>query len=215
MDHYVFQPELCFIARCYWQSDDHRLQAQDLDKDTDWLKPLWVKFNDTTTWDTRDGWLFAGRHRLRSIAERVVGDKLEVDHFWFGVYRTGADYDYEIRTAYAGGNVDRWPSLERRLDVSRNGYLGFYHTGVPAGDDPLANNTQTWRLERFDPAAVAPGSLVSDVELVSLHGRRVRRIFEDNRYYLGTHDSDEAEEGRIILQITDLPVPPHPNPRAG
>ncbi|HKS15640.1 MAG TPA: hypothetical protein VJS90_21655 [Pseudomonas sp.] len=213
MSYYEFQPDLCFVARCYWQSGSHQFQPQDLDKDTDWLKPLWTKFNDTTTWDVNDGWLFAGRHRLRSVAERVVGDKLEVDHFWFGVYRTGNAYDYEIHTAYVGENEDKWPHLERRLDVSRNGYLGFYHTGVPAGEDPLVNQTMIWRLEGFDPAIVAVGDLISNVGLVSLHGKRVSRLFEDNRSYLSTDGGEAAEEGRIILQITHLPAPPHPRPR--
>lgn len=210
MRYYEFQPDLCFIARCYWQSSDHHVQSQDLDEDTGWLKPLWTKFNDTTTWDTKDGWLFAGRHRLRSLAERLIGGKLEINHFWFGVYQTGEAYDYEVRTAYVGDNAAQWPDLERRLDVSRNGYLGFYHTGVPAGEDPLASGTMIWRLEGFDPAAAAVGDLISNVELISLHGGRVRRLFEDNRYYLNTQ---QGEEGRIILQIFHRPVPPLPNPR--
>ncbi|CAG8868789.1 hypothetical protein PS627_03172 [Pseudomonas fluorescens] len=210
MSYYEFQSDLCFVARCYWQSSDHHLQPKDLDKDTDWLKPLWTKLNDTTTWDTKDGWLFAGRHRLRSLAERLVGEKLEINHFWFGVYQTGDAYDYEIRTAYIGDNANAWPNLERRLDVSRNGYLGFYHTGVPSGEDPLEDPTMIWRLEGFDPSAAAVGDLISNIELISLHGGHVRRLFEDNRYYLNTQD---GEEGRIILQITHLPVPPHPSPR--
>ncbi|MBA1187623.1 hypothetical protein G7Z99_00995 [Pseudomonas entomophila] len=144
MSESTFEPLLCFNARCYWQfgeepiSERHLLSAVGK-----WVKPLWVEFND---WNGDDGWLMSGRDYTPKEIQSFLHDqvpflgprqRLYCEYFWFGVYQIGERHAYEIRPAYAGINVHRWPELQYVLDVSRGGYLGMYPTDVPAGSTPL------------------------------------------------------------------------------
>ncbi|WP_434771183.1 hypothetical protein [Pseudomonas entomophila] len=144
MNKSVFEPLLCFNARCYWQFGTEPISARQLpDVLGKWVKPLWVEFND---WNGDDGWLMSGRDYDRKEIQSFLYDQLPVfgprqrlycEYFWFGVYRVGERYAYEIRPAYAGINVYRWPELQYVLDVSHGGYLGMYPTDMPAGSSPL------------------------------------------------------------------------------
>ncbi len=145
MSEYIFQPLLSFNAKCYWQFGEEPLSDRELLKSRgELVKPLWVEFND---WNGDDGWLMSGRDYSPEEIQSFLRDALPLtgprqriycEYFWFGVYRIGDLYAYEIRPAYAGINVGRWPELEYVLDVSRNGYLGMYPTDTPAGHSPLS-----------------------------------------------------------------------------
>nr|WP_314489978.1 hypothetical protein [uncultured Pseudomonas sp.] len=144
MSEYVFQPLLSFNARCFWQFGEEPVSPKMLLKSRgDLVKPIWVEFND---WNGDDGWLMTGRNYQPEEIQSFLHDNLPFfgprqriycEYFWFGVYRIGELYAYEIRPAYAGINVRRWPELEYVLDVSRGGYLGMYPTDTPAGSSPL------------------------------------------------------------------------------
>lgn len=145
MSEYVFEPHLSFNAKCYWQFDEGALSERELLRSRgERVKPLWVEFND---WNGDDGWLMSGRDYRPEEIQSFLHDQLPLlgprqriycEFFWFGTYRIGEFYAYEIRPAYAGVNVNRWPDLNYVLDVSRNGYLGMYPTDTPAGRSPLS-----------------------------------------------------------------------------
>ncbi|WP_462402311.1 hypothetical protein [Pseudomonas sp. Marseille-QA0332] len=145
MSEYVFEPQLSFVARCYWQFAEGALsQADLLGARGDLAKPIWVEFND---WNGDDGWLMSGRDYSPQELQSFLHDHLPLfgprqriycEYLWFGVYRIGDLHAYEVRPAYAGANTARWPELEYVLDVSRGGYLGMYPTDNPAGSSPLA-----------------------------------------------------------------------------
>lgn len=144
MSEYVFQPLLSFNARCFWQFGEEPISPRQLlESRGELVKPIWVEFND---WNGDDGWLMSGRDYHPKEIQSFLHDNLPFleprqriycEYFWFGVYRIGELYAYEIRPAYAGINVYRWPELEYVLDVSRGGYLGMYPTDTPAGHSPL------------------------------------------------------------------------------
>ena len=144
MSEYVFEPLLSFNAKCYWQFGEELLSDRELLRSRgERVKPLWVEFND---WNGDDGWLMSGRDYQPAEIQSFLHDQLPLlgprqrlycECFWFGVYRIGERHVYEIRPAYTGINVRRWPELEYVLDVSRNGYLGMYPTDAPAGHSPL------------------------------------------------------------------------------
>ncbi|MDF0730956.1 hypothetical protein P0Y43_09490 [Pseudomonas entomophila] len=134
-----FQPEMSFIARCHWQLHDRPVAPGQWDQTSDLFRPFWVEFND---WNGDDGWLITSKDYgdeaiLSFLADEVVGKGVRrryvTDSFWFGVYRHADGYVYEIRPAYDARNVHAWPNLDYWLDVSRNGYLGFYTALSPAG----------------------------------------------------------------------------------
>lgn len=157
MSEYVFQPLLSFNARCYWQLDEQPVSPRRLlELRGDRVMPIWVEFND---WNGDDGWLMSGRDYQPEEIQSFLRDHLPFagprqriycEYFWFGVYRIGELYVYEIRPAYAGINVQRWPELEYVLDVSRGGYLGMYPTDTPAGSSPLQVPPRA-ELEMPDP----------------------------------------------------------------
>ncbi|WP_296268605.1 hypothetical protein [Pseudomonas sp. UBA6562] len=158
MSEYVFQPLLSFNARCFWQFSEESISpGQLLASRGELVKPIWVEFND---WNGDDGWLMSGRDYRPEEIQSFLHDNLPLfgprqriycEYFWFGTYRIGELYAYEIRPAYAGINVHRWPQLEYVLDISRGGYLGMYPTDTPAGKSPLQVPPRV-ELGMLDPA---------------------------------------------------------------
>lgn len=142
MSEFVFQPLMSFNARCYWQFSGAFIDPAKWHHAGDRFKPVWVEFND---WNGDDGWLMSGRdYSPREVQSFIVDhvapgtrQRVHCEQFWFGVFRFGDDYVYEIRPAYAGANLDRHPQLEYQLALSRGGYLGMYPTELPAGTSPL------------------------------------------------------------------------------
>lgn len=145
MSSFEFQPLLSFNARCQWQLHERPITAGQWEEDSDMFRPFWVEFDD---WNGDDGWLITswdyGEEMIQSfLLEGMFGKdarkRYVSDCFWFGVYRHADGYVYEIRPAYEGRNAHAWPELDYWLDTSRNGYLGFYSAGSPAGvivDEP-------------------------------------------------------------------------------
>ncbi|MHC6224989.1 hypothetical protein ACYU03_09520 [Pseudomonas sp. X10] len=142
MSEFVFQPLLSFNAKCYWQFTDANIGGREWKYSGDLVKPLWVEFND---WNGDDGWIMSGRDyhpdEVQSHIYRLFPGqrpRIYCEHFWFGVFRFGDAYAYEIRPAYVGENSDRWPELEYQMGMSNGGYLGMYATNLPAGTSPLS-----------------------------------------------------------------------------
>lgn len=153
-----FVPELCFTARCRWQLADYVSVPAVWDEVDELSRPLWTEFDD---WNGDDGWLLAscdyGEKLIQStLLDEWLGDdfrqSLGVDTFWFGTYRHALGYVYEIRPAYTGRNSDKFPKLNYWLDVSRNGYLGFYQTDVKSGSLTEEEGSIILR----DPLGVSP-----------------------------------------------------------
>lgn len=245
-----FERLLCFTATCRWQLLDAPLRAAQFDDD-EITRPFWVEFDD---WNGDDGWLMTsldyGEEMLQSflIDSLWAGERRQrafCDRFWFGVYRLATGFVYEIRPAYEGNTANRWPSLEYWLDVSRNGYLGFYparsHRGV-LKDDPA-------RLSFRDPHGTSVELPVdSPVELDTVlykltAGRRTplwhipgldpERLQEGQLFLnLKLYSADgrqvrrkvervaylnnrRGERGQFSLQVSNPCMPPHPRPLVG
>lgn len=148
-----FEPLLSFTARCHWQIDDAPIQPAHWDEKSDLIRPFWVEFDD---WNGNDGWLITstdyGEQMIQSfLIDQILGSKARqhyfCDSFWFGTYRHASGYFFEVRPAYEGRNAAAWPSLEYWLNVSRNGYLGFY----PALSEVGKCLDKPGRLEVRDP----------------------------------------------------------------
>ncbi len=178
MSDYVFQPLLSFNARCHWQfAGDPLTDPDKLRSPGQQFKPLWVEFND---WNGDDGWLMSGRDYDPKEIQSFLRDglpfigprqRIYCEYFWFGVYQIGELYAYEIRPAYAGANIDRWPELEYALDVSRGGYLGMYPNNArpgastaqvsPSADVRLPDPVPTWHIDLpVDPLLDSRGLVV-------------------------------------------------------
>ena len=159
MDSLKFEPLISFTARCQWQLDEAPMHPGQWDEDSDLLRPFWVEFDD---WNGNDGWLITSADYSEEMIQSFLIDQLLgpqarqrrfCDSFWFGVYRHATGFFYEVRPAYEGDNVDSWPLLDYWLNVSRNGYLGFYTARSPAGKCV----TEQARLEVRDPFGVRAG----------------------------------------------------------
>lgn len=158
MSSLKFIPELCFTARCRWQLADYVSRPAVWDDKDDLSRPLWAEFDD---WNGDDGWLMASHDFAETMIQSYLVDRwlgvdarqsLFVDTFWFGTYRHALGYAYEIRPGYTGRNSDKYPQLEYWLDISRNGYLGFYPTDVQSGSLTLGDTL----LDFQDPLDALP-----------------------------------------------------------
>jgi len=242
-----FEPLLSFTATCRWQLLDAPLRAAQFD-DNEITRPFWAEFDD---WNGDDGWLMTSLDYGEEMLQSFLLDSLWpgegrqrafCDNFWFGVYRLASGFVYEIRPAYEGNNVHRWPSLEYWLDVSRNGYLGFYPAGSDAGvlkDDPS-------RLELRDPfgtSVVLPVDSPIDLDTVlykltagrqtplwhipGLNPQRLQegQLFLNMKLYsadglqvrrkveqVAYLNNRRGERGQFSLQVSNPCVPPHPRP---
>ncbi|MBK5006269.1 hypothetical protein IAE33_003272 [Pseudomonas sp. S60] len=201
MSYYQFQPYLCFNARCWWHPA-HVAAAAQVDPDTSkTFVPVWATVNSG---DRDDGWVRCGRLPAYPEADGVLCER-----FWFGVYRIGEQYVYDIRPAYSGRTLGLWPQLERVLDSNIDGYLGLY--GVPADPYPWDQPTAPlWQLDGLDPERLAPGLRRFNLTLCNPSGKTVRRIEDFTRAYLNDW---KGVRGLVTLEITEVPVPPHPRPQ--
>ncbi|WP_256825320.1 hypothetical protein [Pseudomonas juntendi] len=195
MSHYQFQPQKSFIARLYWQP---RLSTQG--------QVQGVPIGDTGNGDspfTSGGWLHADEdHYTDTVAPAYVISRRKFRTlFWFGCYETDGEYDFEIRAVGDEDSHPHWRRRGHRLDVSRNGYLALYSAAQAVGHDALAAGTMLWRLDGLAPEQLAEGDAVSDVSLVSLHGKTVRRLVEDGFPYLS---EVQGEAGYLHLQVLSI-----------
>lgn len=201
MSYYKFQPYLCFNARCWWHPAQVGEAAQ-VDPDTSKaFIPVW---STVDSGDRDDGWVRCGR--LPAYPE---GDGVLCERFWFGVYRIGEQYVYGIRPAYSGRTLDLWPRLDRVLDSNVDGYLGLY--AVP--QDPYRWEQPTaplWQLDGLDPERLTPGVRRFNLTLCNPSGKSVRRTEDFTRAYLNDW---KGVRGLVTLEITEVPVPPHPRPQ--
>lgn len=202
MAQLCFEPLLSFTATCRWQLLDAPLRAAQID-DHDITRPFWVEFDD---WNGDDGWLMTsldyGEEMLQSFLidslwGREARKRAFCDVFWFGVYRLATGFVYEIRPAYEGNNVDRWPSLEYWLDVSRNGYLGFYPARSDAGvckDDPASLALR----DPFGTSVVLPADPPVDLETALYKLTAGRRT---PLWHIPGLDPQELQEGQVLLNL--------------
>ncbi|HEN8713797.1 hypothetical protein [Pseudomonas sp. GD03746] len=197
-----FEPLLSFTATCRWQLLDTPLPAARFDDD-EITRPFWVEFDD---WNGDDGWLMTsldyGEEMLQSfLIDSLWGredrQRAFCDSFWFGVYRLATGFVYEIRPAYEGNNLDRWPSLEYWLDVSRNGYLGFYPARSDAGvckDDPASLVLR----DPFGTSVVLPADPPIDLETALYKLTAGRRT---PLWYIPGLDPQRLQEGQLLLNM--------------
>ncbi|MFF7860345.1 MULTISPECIES: hypothetical protein [unclassified Pseudomonas] len=196
MDTYTFKPEKSFIAACYWQHQPSTAQAA--------LEEGFQRvgsFSDPTPLAT-ERWIHAGEDNHTSphayINPHIEYPQKFATQFWFGCYETDGEYDYEIRAARVDSNDRRWKHRNHRLDVSRNGYLRLYSADEPLGHDPLANSTMLWRLPGFRPEAASVGSIIYDLELWSVHGLRIKYLYENDFPYL---NEKSGAQGWLAMKI--------------
>lgn len=195
MSHYQFQPEKSFIAKLYWQpgfSTQEPVQGS--------------RIGDTGNGDspfTSGGWLHAGVDKYTDLraAPYVIARRKFRTLFWFGCYETDGEYDFEIRAVRDEDSHPHWQRCGHRLDVSRNGYLALYSAGEAVGHDALAAGTMLWRLDGLDVSLLAEGVGVSNLRLISLHGKTVKRLIEDDFPYLS---EQQGEDGYLHLQVLSI-----------
>ncbi|HYQ49361.1 MAG: hypothetical protein ACN6O4_08190 [Pseudomonas sp.] len=250
MAELYFERLLSFTATCRWQLLDAPLRAAQFDDD-EITRPFWVEFDD---WNGDDGWLMTSLDYGEEMLQSFLIDSLWpgegrqrafCDSFWFGVYRLGSGFVYEIRPAYEGNNVHRWPSLEYWLDVSRNGYLGFYPALSNAGVFVDAPGSVALR-DPFGRSAVLPVDSPIDLDTVlytltagrrtplwhipGLNPQRLQegQLFLNMKLYspdgrqvrrsverVAYLNNRRGERGQFSLQVSNPCVPPHPRPLVG
>ncbi|NBA95915.1 hypothetical protein [Pseudomonas sp. R5(2019)] len=199
---YVFKPEKSFIARLYWQEPGF-IALEDWEASKSRVHRIGVGFDGEAPWGN-EGWLFAGRDTYSQPSESHILRKIVFKaQFWFGCYETAGEYDYEIRSAHVDNRDRRWRYFNRRLDVSRNGYLGLYEAPGEVGLPPQDTGMQVWRLENFNPAQCVDGAVFPNVDLISLHGLTVKRLYESDYPYLNQQD---GEPGKLALKILEAGV---------
>ncbi|WP_060507941.1 hypothetical protein [Pseudomonas sp. NBRC 111124] len=189
MSSYEFQPAKSFVAKLYWQPDDAPGNVSAVGDTGNGDSPF-----------TSGGWLHADEDNYTNhwAAEHVIARRKFRTLFWFGGYETDGEWDFEIRAAQDEQNHPHWQRRNHRLDVSRNGYLALYSASEPAGHDPLAAASMLWRLEGLDMAKVKVGAFIANLRLVSLHGKIVKRLVEDDFPYLS---EEQGQHGCLALKI--------------
>ncbi|MBJ9974238.1 hypothetical protein IAE35_00580 [Pseudomonas sp. S75] len=245
-----FQPEMSFIASCHWQLHDTPVTLEQWDETSDMYRSFWVEFND---WNGDDGWLLTsndyddrglGSYLIDGATGSQVRKRYVTRNFWFGVYRHADGYVYEIRPAYDGRNAHAWPNLDYWLDVSRNGYLGFYRALSAAGvcvnekgkvtlrnpngttfelpiDPPLRISTPLYSLTcgRRTPLwhipALNPTALKEHDVFTNL------ALYSPNGYVVRRRvervaylNDSFGARGAFTMVISNPCVPPHPSPQA-
>lgn len=192
----IARPDLNFTAALYWQEPPgtaHRIG---------------VGVDGTTILGHNDGWLFAGKddytaHNSRGAIEALL---IKTD-YWFRCFKRGDNYEYEVRCLSFD---DKGRFHKRRLDLSRNRYLGLYPIPVDVGlgsSDVGAihgNDGPLWQLQGIDPIKLTPGTRLKDIALISPTGQSVRRLYEDGYPYL---NDSKGERGLLTVEIIALNVP--------
>lgn len=192
----ISRPDLSFTATLYWQEPP------------DTVHRISVGVDGTTILGHNDGWLFAGKDNYTATNNRgAVSAFLIKTDYWFGCHQREDNYHYEVR-CLSFDSLGRFH--KRRLDLSRNRYLGLYpipvdvglgHTDIGAihgNDGPL------WQLQGIDPTRLTPGMHLKDIALISPSGQGVRRLYEDDYPYL---NDSKGERGLFTVEIVALNVP--------
>ncbi|MBF8743586.1 hypothetical protein [Pseudomonas guariconensis] len=203
MSGYVFEPDLCFNARCWWQLLGVRVDPCAWDRAVGHLAPLWVRFESG---DGEDGWMRVEPEGalLPSSSLRTSSAGILCDVLWFGVYRIHEQFAYEIRPAYVGQAADLWPKLDYVMSKDF-GYVGMSGSRHPAG----SGHAPLWIIDSLDPRRVELGQRPCNLELIDPSGASVRRYRQFGRPYLATH---QGVRGLLSLEIVNMPVPVHPRP---
>ncbi|MDD1961671.1 MAG: hypothetical protein WCC62_24250 [Pseudomonas capeferrum] len=163
------------------------------------LEPLWAELNAASKGKE---WVYAEHKPMYPEGDYGVLS----DVFWFGVYKVGNQFAYEIRPAYEGGNTDAWPNLEYIMQTNWDRWMVLAPTSIAAGTP----SSDLWVIEGFTPANLARGVWYPNLALLSPAGRRLKRFKQFGRQYLGDW---HGYGGKIALLITRFPVPPHRSPK--
>ncbi|MFS0826788.1 hypothetical protein [Pseudomonas phoenicis] len=200
MSHYRFNPQNSFLAQLYWDSTGATRTSF-----TSSEVPRIGAVRDRTAPWASEGWLHADVDDFtdRRAPDYVISRRKFLTQFWFGCYETDGQHDYEIRAAGVDDGHHHWVYANHRLDVSRNGYLGVYPTADEPGHDVLIAGSMVWRLEGFPTDGIASDKAYGPVQLVSLHGKSIKRLEEDGFPYLNEND---GEAGWLLLNILKVGV---------
>jgi hypothetical protein len=202
---HVYNPQLSFLARCWWQLQE-RIEPEHWLDATPHLAPLWVEFDSDGRWD----------RYLRAEPEGQKEKHLSPEDyrrrghtycelFWFGAYSQGlphprTKFRYEIRP------YDRvWMPWNWVLDFNDHawsGYLGFKRPEQPAGSDRGSLGTQLWTLEGLDARNLRKGAVHCNLELVTSTGRLVRRYKTDG---VGAMNMLSGQRSLVTLEILSAP----------
>lgn len=192
----IFRPDLSFAATLYWQEPP------------DALHRIAIGMDASTLLGHNDGWLFAGKDDYTAINTRgAIEAYLIKTDYWFGCHQSEESYHYEVRCLSfdKGGRFHK-----RRLDLSRNRYLGLYPIPVDVGlghSDVGAihgNDGPLWQFKGIDPTSIAAGMRLEDIALISPKGLRVRRLYKDGYPYL---NDTWGERGLFTVDIIEVNVP--------
>lgn len=200
MSYYQFNPEKSFRARLYWSTTNSAPSSVEA--------ALKLRIG-TTTHDSMmesEGWLHAGvdDYTKKAVNSWGVNRRKFKTQFWFGCYETDGEHDYEIRAAGSDEHTYLWEYSNYRLDINSNGYLGLYSTSDEPGHDAYAASSMIWRLEGFPTEGLSPNMIVGPVQLISLHGKAVKRIEEVNKSpYL---NENMGKDGWLLIEIMEMGV---------
>lgn len=197
MSTFKFHPHLSFNARVCWQDGHQHLDAAGVIEGA--LKQLWAEVNASTK---SRAWVHA--EPMPKYPEDDLGVLCGV--FWFGAYKIGQQFAYEVRLAYSGANSDAWPHLEFVLETNWDRWMVMTPTDLPAG----VRASSLWAIEGFSPENIAEGVWYPNLTFLSPAGRKLKRFKQFGRHYLGDW---HGYGGKISLEIIDFPVPPHPSPQ--
>lgn len=207
MGYYQFMPEKSFRAKLYWSTTDSAPGSFEAAREL----RIGTTTNDAIT--ESEGWLHAGVDTFTKEAVNSWGTNKRKfkTQFWFGCYETDGEHDYEIRAAGSDENTRSWEYSNYRLDINNNGYLGLYSTSDEPGHDAFAARSMIWHLEGFPTEGLSRGMMVGPMQLISLHGKAVKRIKEDTRYFVNksSHpylNEDMGEEGWLLIEIMEMGV---------
>ncbi|AIR91389.1 hypothetical protein [Pseudomonas cremoricolorata] len=200
MASYQFNPAKSFTAKLYWQEVPMPSEQWDFSR----LHRIGGTLNGDAPWSS-EGWLHAGPddYTDHKAAGYVISRRKFATQFWFGCYETDGEYDFEIRAAGVDDDHPHWSYANRRLDISRNGYLGLYKAAEPVGHPAAQNATMLWRFDSLPVDQLVANSLYAQLQLYSLHGLRINRHYEDGFAYL---NEQQGESGWVALKLIRMGV---------
>lgn len=202
MSH-VFKPDKSFIANLYWQ-EGGSIDASEWQASQHRVHRIGVGVDGNAPWGN-EGWLFAGPDNYSTGNPNVPAylKRVYKNRFWFGCYETAGEYQYEIRAA----SDERWGRgrgyFNRRLDASRNGYLGLYSTSTPVGASPQAASIRLWQLRELQAQTLTEGGVYTNIECGGLRKPALRRLYEEGYPYL---NEQQGEPGRLALNVIKMAV---------
>lgn len=191
----TFHSDLCFTAALYWQESPDQVYR------------VGVGLDGSTPLGHNDGWLHAGKDDYTAYNNRGAIQAMLVEtDYWFGCFQQDDIYSYEVKCLskdYKGR------FHKRRLDLSRNRYLGLYPVPVDVGLGPSdvgawhGNDGPLWQLQGIDPTRIEAGMRLSDIAMISPADRAVRRLYEEGYPYL---NDNNGERGLFTVQIIETGV---------